>query len=61
MGNEERKMTDADVQVLADEMETRLVERFYGNLGRGLWGLVWKVVLLAIIGIAAYGSAKGIK
>ncbi len=58
---EERRLSDADVIALADEMERRIVRRFYGNLGRGIWSLVWRIIVWAIVGIAAYGIAKGMK
>lgn len=55
-----RSLTDEDAKAiaaaLADEMEDRLVKRFYHNLGRGLWGLIWKGILLLMLGLAAYGG-----
>lgn len=61
MPEHERKLTDDDVKALADELEDRLANRFYGNLGRGLWGLAWKAIITAIFGVIAYGSLKGFK
>lgn len=55
---EERNLTDADVKALADEMEERMVNRFYRNLGHGVWSLIWKVLVLAAVGLAAYGAAR---
>lgn len=54
-----RSMTDDDVQALADELETRLANRFYGNLGRGLWSMVWRAIVLGCLAVAAYGSMRG--
>lgn len=59
--NAARNLTDDDVKALADELENRLADRFYGNLGRGLWALAWKAVIGAMLGIIAYGSLKGFK
>jgi hypothetical protein len=59
MPDQARNLTEADVEALAAALEDRLTNRFYGNLGRGLWGLAWKAVLVAVAGIAAYGSLKG--
>ncbi len=59
--DDDRNMTDNDVKALADEIEIRLTNRFYNNLGRGLWGLAWKAIFLALLGVAAYGSVKGMK
>jgi predicted phage tail protein len=59
MTEHKRNLTDDDVSALADEMEKRMVNRFYGNLGRGVWGIVWKAVVIAIVGVAAYGAIRG--
>lgn len=61
MGDEQRNLTDADVQAIVDRMEARLEQRFYSDFGRGVWGLVWKAIIVAVLGVAAYGSWKGIK
>lgn len=61
MPEHERNLTDDDVKALADELEDRLTNRFYGNLGRGMWSLAWRAIVLAILGIIAFGSLKGIK
>jgi hypothetical protein len=58
---EERNLTDSDVQAIVDQMEKRMTERFYGDLGRGIWGVAWKAIIIALISIAAYGSLKGFK
>lgn len=58
---EDRRLTDADVQALADEFEARMVHRFYSNLGSGVWALVWKTIIFSIVAIAAYGAVKGFK
>ena len=54
-----RSLTDADVEAIVAKGEEVLLARFYGNLGKGLWSLVWKAALLAIIAVAAYGATKG--
>ena len=56
-----RNLTEDDVQALSDELEKRLTTWFYQGLGRGLWGVVWKGVLLALLAFAAAGSFKGVK
>ncbi len=57
-GEEDRKLTDADIKALADELEDRMVNRFYRNLGHGVWGLLWKLLVLGAVGLAAYGATK---
>lgn len=61
MPTEERNLTDADVRAIVDEMEERMTARFYGDLGRGVWAVIWKAIIMAMIGLAAYGSIKGMK
>lgn len=57
----DRNLTDDDVTAIVDRMEKRMTERFYGDLGRGVWGIAWKAILVAIVGVAAYGSIRGLK
>jgi hypothetical protein len=59
--DEDRNLTDNDVKAIVDQLESRWVERFYGDLGRGVWGVFWKAAIVSLIGIAAYGSVKGMK
>ncbi len=61
MGEEQRSLTDADVNAIVDELERRATERFASNVGKGVLGLVWKGVLLALLWLAAYGAAGGFK
>ena len=58
---DERCLTDADVQALADELENRLVNRFYKNLGRGVWSMVWRALVFVLVGLASYGAIRGFK
>jgi len=58
---EVRNLTNDDVKALADEMEARLVSRFYSNLGRGVWELAWKAAVLCIVAVAVYGAFQNMK
>lgn len=58
MAEAQRSLTDADVEAIAAVLEKRLVSRFYGNLGRGVWAWAWKLILIVIIGLAAAGALK---
>jgi hypothetical protein len=60
MSQAERKLSDHDISALADEIEKRVLSRFYSDLGRGVWGLVWRALVIAIITVAAYGSLNGL-
>lgn len=61
MTEQNRNLTDEDVQAVVDELEKRVVERFFSNVGKGVWNLVWRVLVVAMIGLAAYGASKGMK
>lgn len=54
-----RTLTDEDIKALADELEARFSNLFYGNLGRGLWGFVWRGLIVVALAFAAAGSYKG--
>jgi hypothetical protein len=56
---DKRVLTDSDVGAIADALEKRIVSKFYLDLGRGVWSLVWKAVLTAAVVLAAYGAVKG--
>ena len=58
---EDRKLTDDDVDAIVDALEKRMMHKFYNDLGKGVWGLVWKALIFTLVGLAAYGSFKGIK
>lgn len=51
-----RTLTDADVEAIAEALQTKIEKRFYQDLGRGIWGLVWKATLGFIVFVAAQGS-----
>ena len=55
--SDERKLSDADIQALAKALKNE----FYVNLGKGVWSLAWKAIVVAVIVVAAYGSTKGFK
>lgn len=55
MPNEKRTLTEEDVKALIDELESRLEK----NLGKGLLALIWKVVILLLLILIAWGASKG--
>jgi len=57
----ERKLTDADVKAIVAELRREVTETFYQDLGRGLWAAVTKMVIAALIGVAAYVNIKGVR
>lgn len=56
---DKRILTDGDVKALVDELERRFERRFYLNLGKGVWGVTWRIIVFVVLMIAAYGSYKG--
>ncbi|MYM65425.1 hypothetical protein GTP45_01080 [Pseudoduganella sp. FT55W] len=61
MPEEDRKLTDSDVEAIVQLLDKKVTERFYSDLGRGVWAMLWKAIIVTIVGIAAYGSVKGMK
>ena len=53
-----RTLTDADVKAIVDDLEKRMTDKFYRDLGRGFWGIVWKGIIGAAMFVAAYGAVK---
>ena len=61
--NDERKLTDADIDAIVTSLEDRLKTKFYMDVGKGAWGLFKslcvKVFWTAVMFVAAYGAVKG--
>lgn len=55
-----RSITDADAEAIAYAFRKQLKQEFYNDLGQGVWALVWRGVVFALLFIAAYGAAKGV-
>jgi len=53
-----RQLSDADVTAIVDALEVRLTDKFYRDVGKGLWGMVWKALIGAMVFVAAYGALK---
>lgn len=56
MDRDKRTLTDADVEAISDCLRKKLVKDFYTDLGKGIWGLAWRAILVAIAAVAAYGA-----
>ncbi|MEZ5691208.1 MAG: hypothetical protein R3D71_06050 [Rickettsiales bacterium] len=59
--NKNRNLTDADVAAITEALRNKVIKQFYQDLGKGVWGLVWRVIVLALIAIAAYGARESLK
>jgi len=55
----ERALTDEDVKKIVDCLEDRIEQRFYVNLGKGIWAFVWRAAIAALLALAAWGHYKG--
>lgn len=51
-----RSLTDADIEALANILEERLADRFYNNLGRGVWAMAKRGVVIVVLALAGYGA-----
>ena len=49
-------LTDGDIEALTNSIRDKVVREFYQDLGKGVWGLVWRCIVIVLIGIAAYGA-----
>jgi hypothetical protein len=47
-----RTLTDDDIEAILDAFESR----WYRNIGKGVWSIVWKAVLGALLAVGAYGA-----
>ena len=56
-----RTLTGADGEAIATALERKIISNFYSDLGKGVWGIAWKILVGAILAVAAYGAVKGIK
>lgn len=61
MEEEKRNLTDADIKVLAQEIERTIVTRFQLNVGKGVIAFLWKQVITIGLLVAAYGAGGGFK
>ena len=54
----ERTLSNADVEAIVDALQQRVVQNFYRDLGRGVWGFVKKALLIVLLTLAAYGAGR---
>lgn len=56
MSNESRTLTDADVEAITNALYTKITDDFYKDLGKGVWSVVRKVAIAAILFVLGYGA-----
>lgn len=59
--NEKRSLTDADIKAIVSELEKSMKASFYNDIGKGVFGLVKKLMWMGALALAAYGASKGIE
>ncbi len=56
---DDRMLSDEDVEAIAEKVLEKWEERFYQQVGKGVWGVVWKAIIVATIALASWGAATG--
>lgn len=51
-----RTLTPADVRAIVEQLEKKMTQRFFENLGRGLWGLLLAGLAAVLLFLAAWGA-----
>lgn len=51
----DHKLSEEQMNQLADKVCQRLEQKLYLNIGSGVLNLVWKGIVVAMIAVAAYG------
>ena len=57
--HDDRTLSDADIEAISDKLLEKWEDKFYHNIGKGVWDLVKKFLVIVLVGIAAYGAATG--
>ena len=52
-------LTDQDREEIANKVFAKFQDQFFMNVGKGVWKLVWRTVILCLIALAAYGAGSG--
>lgn len=47
-----RTLTDADIDAILDRGQGR----FYKAFGTGMWAVIWRGIIIGLIGVAAFGA-----
>lgn len=55
--DDNRSLTDADVEAIVARLKAQLVNDFYGEIGKGVWALIKKWLLAVALILAVYGIA----
>jgi len=63
MPTRNRTLTDADVEAISEALYAKITDDFYKDLGKGVWSIVRKIAVAAILFALGYGAYQngGIK
>jgi hypothetical protein len=53
---EDKKLSEAEIEIIVDKICDKIERKFYVNVGQGLLTMVWKGFLLILVALAAYGA-----
>ena len=59
MTQDQRTLSDADVEAIAKALEKSIADSLVRKAGSGVLGLAWRGIALLIILLAAYGMTHG--
>ncbi|PFH12831.1 MULTISPECIES: hypothetical protein [Burkholderia] len=57
--DEERKLSDADIDAIIDGLEQRVVQRLQTNVGKGVISILTTWAIRVIVLVAVYGAGSG--
>ena len=52
----EHRLSEEEIDEIVEKVCDKLTDKIYKNVGAGLIALMWKGLILIILGIAAYGA-----
>lgn len=58
--DKERTLTDADIEAITNSLRKKIITSFYLDVGKGVWSIAWKVILIGLLFLAAYGAHRGL-
>lgn len=56
---DDRTLSDADVEAIAEKVMENFAAKFYANIGKGVWGVISKALMALLLVLAAWGAASG--
>lgn len=51
-----RVLTDEDAEAVAAAFKRQVLGDLYKNFGMGVWGIIWRALIVGLLAIAAFGA-----